>query len=464
MRKELWNQILAFDLDKPMSEYGFSIRLAHENNWPASFTEQAILEYKKFMYLAATSGTMVSPSEIVDTVWHQHLIFTHSYDEFCQILGKKVAHIPSTHNKAQAAQFEEAKKQTTQAYRQAFGEQPYTFWNCNTPYESIELKRSRFHVKNLLTWGIVAFLLLLKPAYLLLKDIYAGMSSDFFLSAYIILSTSVLLILEMANRSVLKSFLQRLGKESFLFRLSPTELIYMRSEDVEDLIHTTVNRLVRENKVNILKDRRLENASDYDCSNAQEQAVKDYIGTSQRVYYNLLVSLSAKPAFQNTRQFGVALKRYFIKTRLFINLFLVNLITIGCTLLIGFSRLATGIVRGKPIAFLVFTLAVIVCFVISHLTRSISTLSRVLIPKFYSSTIDTLPYAEKTLEWKVFLHGKDAYYAALLPVIAYANYEKSGISGWIASFESNSNGSCGSGCGGGSSCGGGCGGCGGCGG
>ena len=51
---------------------------------------EAIEEYKKFMYLAATSNQMVSPSEIVDIVWHQHLIFTQSYKEFCDILGKKI--------------------------------------------------------------------------------------------------------------------------------------------------------------------------------------------------------------------------------------------------------------------------------------------------------------------------------------------------------------------------------------
>ena len=82
MNQGLWNKILAFDFDSPPTEYGFSIRLANENYWTKAFTELAILEYRKFMYLAATSDFMVSPSEIVDTVWHQHLIFTQSYQEF----------------------------------------------------------------------------------------------------------------------------------------------------------------------------------------------------------------------------------------------------------------------------------------------------------------------------------------------------------------------------------------------
>src|SRR5690348_3866352 len=96
---DLWNRVLAFDLDEPLSEYCFSVRLARENAWTAIFTAAAIVEYKKFMYLAATSDMMVSPSGIIDTVWHQHLIFTQSYADLCEVLGKNVQHVPSTHNR-----------------------------------------------------------------------------------------------------------------------------------------------------------------------------------------------------------------------------------------------------------------------------------------------------------------------------------------------------------------------------
>ncbi len=96
-----WQVVNNFDFNKPLTDYGFVTRLADENKWTKNFTEKAILEYKKFMYLAATSGTMVSPSHVVDIVWHQHLIFTDFYNSFCTILGKKIQHIPSTHNKAE---------------------------------------------------------------------------------------------------------------------------------------------------------------------------------------------------------------------------------------------------------------------------------------------------------------------------------------------------------------------------
>lgn len=88
LNHEKWQKILQFQLDSPSDIYGFTLRLANENSWTKHFTALAILEYKKFMYLAATGEGMVSPSEVVDAVWHLHLIFTESYEHFCQVLGK----------------------------------------------------------------------------------------------------------------------------------------------------------------------------------------------------------------------------------------------------------------------------------------------------------------------------------------------------------------------------------------
>jgi hypothetical protein len=48
MNTTLRNNILDFDLDHPVSEYGFSTRLEHENSWTINFAKGAIIEYKKF--------------------------------------------------------------------------------------------------------------------------------------------------------------------------------------------------------------------------------------------------------------------------------------------------------------------------------------------------------------------------------------------------------------------------------
>lgn len=128
MNKVLWDKIQEFDFDSPPGEYGFSTRLANENYWTKKFTGEAIAEYRKFMYLAATSDFMVSPSAIVDTVWHQHLIFTQSYQDFCSLIGKQVQHIPSTHNPEEFEKFKQAKERTKKFYLNNFGEQPKCIW------------------------------------------------------------------------------------------------------------------------------------------------------------------------------------------------------------------------------------------------------------------------------------------------------------------------------------------------
>src|SRR5688572_11622441 len=118
---ESFKKILAFDFDQPLSEYGFSTRLARENYWTLDSTQKAILEYKKFMYLAATSPNMVAPSKAVDVVWHQHLVFTQSYTDFCALLGKTIQHIPSTKNRFEEDKFRQAKLRTLELYKAEFG-------------------------------------------------------------------------------------------------------------------------------------------------------------------------------------------------------------------------------------------------------------------------------------------------------------------------------------------------------
>ncbi len=463
MRKELWSQILAYDLDKPMSEYGFSIRLAHENKWPVPFAENAILEYKKFMYLAATSGAMVSPSEIVDIVWHQHLLFTQSYNEFCQILGKKVEHIPSTHNKEETEKFAEARRHTSAHYKEAFGEQPYAFWGCDSIHDSFNLPKSKMNVLTFIPIGFVGILLLAIPGSLLLKDFYSSIDSNIFLPVFLLICGWAFFLLESFNRKVLRKFVHRLGSENFLHKLSPIELTYMRFEDVEDLVHITLDRLIREKKVRILADRRLELAHDFECRDARELAVKDYLGTEKCNYSNVVYKLSKKTVFLNTEYFVKNLKQQFMKTRLFMTVFVTSFLTLGVTFLIGWVRLLTGITRGKPILFIAFLLVALMSLIVYYLTRTMNILTKVTIPHLYKKTIQTLPFVEKTYEWKFFFHGQTALTAAFLPVVQDAYYQNH--QQWAQSTVSGSSGGCSSSGGSsGSGCGSSCGGCGGCGG
>ena len=80
----LWKRLQEFSLDESAANFPFSKKLAKEENWTETFTRKAIDEYKKFVYLCCKLPNGASPSEIVDKVWHMHLIYTQNYwEEFC---------------------------------------------------------------------------------------------------------------------------------------------------------------------------------------------------------------------------------------------------------------------------------------------------------------------------------------------------------------------------------------------
>jgi hypothetical protein len=64
-QSDLWARLIALDLDG-QATFSFSKRLARDNGWSLAFARSVVLEYKKFVYLAATCGHPVTPSDEVD--------------------------------------------------------------------------------------------------------------------------------------------------------------------------------------------------------------------------------------------------------------------------------------------------------------------------------------------------------------------------------------------------------------
>jgi uncharacterized protein (TIGR04222 family) len=122
---ELWAKLLAFDLDGA-AQFSFSKRLARDNGWPAIFAQRTALEYKRFLYLAATCGHPVTPSDEVDQAWHLHLVYTRSYwDDLCgQVLGFPLHHGPTKGGAAEGHKFRDWYAQTLRSYQTAFGTAP----------------------------------------------------------------------------------------------------------------------------------------------------------------------------------------------------------------------------------------------------------------------------------------------------------------------------------------------------
>ncbi|WP_312902035.1 glycine-rich domain-containing protein [Chryseobacterium taichungense] len=122
----LWKRLQNFSLDHPNAAFPFSKKLAKEENWTGSFTAKAIEEYKKFVYLCCTLPDGASPSEVVDKVWHLHLVYTRNYwEEFCpDILQKKLHHHPSQGGPAENEKHRSWFEETLKSYREIFEQEP----------------------------------------------------------------------------------------------------------------------------------------------------------------------------------------------------------------------------------------------------------------------------------------------------------------------------------------------------
>ena len=112
MKKELWSRLRDYHFDNLVPPHltdrvaavfggvdaptqAFANKLARKHGWTPRFARHAIHEYKKFVYLGVSTPIKVTPSKVIDIVWHEHLLFTRPYREFCDhVLGQAFDHNP----------------------------------------------------------------------------------------------------------------------------------------------------------------------------------------------------------------------------------------------------------------------------------------------------------------------------------------------------------------------------------
>lgn len=113
--------ILNYDFDnRKLVDYSFINKLMENNLWDEEFAERVIMEYKKFMYLICTK-TEAAPCYLVDQVWHQHILYTKDYADFCQkFYGGFIHHNPDRYKNASSGLYE----QTLLNYQKTFDQYP----------------------------------------------------------------------------------------------------------------------------------------------------------------------------------------------------------------------------------------------------------------------------------------------------------------------------------------------------
>jgi hypothetical protein len=448
--QDLWTRIEQYPLDNSWSEYGFSTRLANEHYWTKNFTSKAILEYKRFMYLAATSDMMVSPSPVVDEVWHQHLIFTQSYQEFCQIAGKAIQHIPSTHNTEDAEKFKQAKERTTRLYHTVFGEQPADIWGHAGMYESLNLEKAPINIRTVVIWGLLILVALIVPAYHLLQPLYVQIGNPDFPIGYAFISFSLFAILEYYNRQYLSDVVAAITPASFLADLHPLELVYMGSKKLSDVVNGVVNRLIDERCVQVHSDYSLHkmNSPASASASAEEHQVLHQLDKETGTFYpGLLSVLITRPIFQNTLRCIDAFEKYFVKSKKFGRLFYINFGMLSLLALFGIVRLFTGLLRDKPVEIISIELIVLTLAGIFFLRRLTGLVCTVTVPGFYRHELTKRPDGPwLDWQWKYFILGSSVLVTSFVPLVEHVEKGDSG-----GSSSSSCGSSCGSSC---SSCGG----------
>jgi hypothetical protein len=130
-----WRKAQAFLIDDQSGKGTFSAALMKDLQWDREFTELAIYEYKKFMFLRSLfPDKNFLPSVHVDTVWHLHLLYTVGYQRFCReaLDTDFIHHDPSKGGVEEKEAEQKAYSETLAAYVETFGiDPPVEIWGYN---------------------------------------------------------------------------------------------------------------------------------------------------------------------------------------------------------------------------------------------------------------------------------------------------------------------------------------------
>lgn len=128
-RQALWQRLSDYRFGGEQAQ-AFVDRVAHACQSTRETAQEAIEEYRRFCFLAVGAGHAVTPSEIVDRVWHTHMTDTRDYWlKFCpEALEQPLHHSPSLGGLAEDERHRRQYLDTVDSYRRYFGDPPRRFW------------------------------------------------------------------------------------------------------------------------------------------------------------------------------------------------------------------------------------------------------------------------------------------------------------------------------------------------
>ncbi|MEM9851683.1 MAG: hypothetical protein AAF761_06775 [Pseudomonadota bacterium] len=98
--------------------------LVDEHNWTVDYTDRAIEEYRRFIYLSSVSEFHVTPSQVVDLVWHAHMADSEEYHGFTVAVAGRLIHHNPCIGPEEMPRYDRQYLDTGALYRAEFGMQP----------------------------------------------------------------------------------------------------------------------------------------------------------------------------------------------------------------------------------------------------------------------------------------------------------------------------------------------------
>jgi hypothetical protein len=151
-RQDLWRRIELHDFE-PGTPLNFTRRLARDHGWSLEDARGAIGAYRRFCFLAIVSPTPVTPSEVVDEVWHQHLIYSRDYWAiWCgERLQAALHHDPTPGGSEAQAIYRRQYAETLALHERFFGPPHQEFW----PATHLRFSRPRYHMTDRSRWLVL---------------------------------------------------------------------------------------------------------------------------------------------------------------------------------------------------------------------------------------------------------------------------------------------------------------------
>ncbi|PKV13344.1 TIGR04222 domain-containing membrane protein [Xanthomonas prunicola] len=138
-QRALWQRLQSYRFGQNEAAFAaFLRRVAKQVQCSTAQAQELVEEYRRFCFLACTDTHDVTPSPLVDQVWHVHLTDTREYwQQFCpQVLQTTLHHQPGRGDAGEQAQFQAQYRQTLERYRMQFGEPPAQWWPAARPQRS----------------------------------------------------------------------------------------------------------------------------------------------------------------------------------------------------------------------------------------------------------------------------------------------------------------------------------------